>query len=298
MKASLRDYLYFSKAQRRGLLLLILLLLAGFVSKHYYLEYISQKNQDKFRFYAQIIEDPISELPQSSSLEKQEVKESLDFFHFDPNTIDLDEWQSLGFSEKQAQSILNYRNKGGEFRVKSDLAKMYVVSEEKYDLLEEYILLPDELPLLNENDLSTEKEEKRVLLVEINSADSSTLIALRGIGPVYASRIIKYRSLLGGFNSTEQLTEVWGLSDSTVQVLQNSIEVDLIRIKKIDINSTDVRRLASHPYIDWTAAKAIVKYREQHGQYKQLDELRNIYLINDSLFQRILPYLAVDKKDL
>ena len=298
MKPSLRDYLYFSKAQRRGVLGLLLILFLVYGWRQYFLLQLSKEDQDKFEIYAELIQ--YSKLEESKFIASQdeESDQPLKLFNFDPNQIGLEGWKALGFSEKQALSILNYRAKGGKFKVKADLAKMYVVSEEKFRELKAYILLADTIPSGKEERFQTSFKQAVVSIIELNTADSLDLISLKGIGPVYASRILKYKKLLGGYCSLDQLKEVWGLKDSTVNSISERLRVESSLIQQIDINHSDTRSLAAHPYIDWNTAKAIVNYREQHGSYSEVRDLQKIYLMNDSLLRRIFPYLAVYKKDL
>lgn len=108
-------------------------------------------------------------------------------FRFNPNTVGQEELQRLGFSEKQAAAIINYRAKGGRFHRKSDFAKSFVVADSVYKRLEPYIDIPK---------------------LDINKADSAALDALPGIGPYFAAKIIEYRSGIGGFTDVEQLMDI------------------------------------------------------------------------------------------
>lgn len=108
-------------------------------------------------------------------------------FPFNPNTIDKDGLMRLGFSDKQAQAILNYRAKGGHFNVKEDFAKSFVVADSVYRRLEPYIDIP---------------------LLYINKADSAAFDALPGIGPYFASKMVSYRESIGAYRRIEQLMDI------------------------------------------------------------------------------------------
>ena len=108
-------------------------------------------------------------------------------FRFNPNTAGMEDLQRLGFSEKQAQSILNYREKGGKFRRKEDFAKSFVVADSVYRRLEPFIDIP---------------------LLDINRADSAAFDALPGIGGWFAAKMVRYREEIGGYTSTEQLMDI------------------------------------------------------------------------------------------
>ncbi len=223
----------------------------------------------------------------------REYKEEVKLFNFDPNSLDLEGWVDLGLSAKQAQSILNYREKGGRFNVKKDLAKMYTISQEKFVELQPYILLPDTIAKerLWRNEPVTEADNAEPLLIELNGADSISLIRLSGIGPTYSSRIIKYRDLLGGFYSLDQLHEVWGLKDSTIEKIKPNLKIAHASWQMININSASIKELSAHPYIDWKIAKAIVNYRSQHGKFTELKNLKALYVLDDSLIHHFSPYL-------
>ena len=131
-------------------------------------------------------------------------------------------------------------------------------------------------------------------MVDIANADSAELTKLYGIGPVYASRIVKYRELLGGFVSIQQLTEVYGISDSLLNTLLPNIHLDSSDIRTIPVNTSDQYGLRKHPYISNALATAIINYREQHGTYGSLGDLRNLYILDSANYERIIPYLSLE----
>lgn len=300
MKAILRDYLYFSKAQRRGIV--ILLVGIGIAFGAQYVLKVTYSNQKNLEFTFKELpsnEQKINKSNQSAiglNKEKGEKEDSYTLFEFDPNHLNKQGWQKLGLSEKQAEAILKYRAKGGKFRMKLDVKKMYTISQEKYDELKSFILLPDTIEFPRKTLMEEKKEDKEEdLIINLNEADSLTLIQLKGIGPVYAHRILQYRKLLGGYYEIAQLKEIWGLPDSTLQKIEEKLIFDSAHLITLNLNTTSVEELAAHPYIDWNLAKAIVNFRKQHGAFQSKEDLRNIYLFNDSLIHKIFPYLAVDK---
>jgi DNA uptake protein ComE-like DNA-binding protein len=114
---------------------------------------------------------------------------------------------------------------------------------------------------------------KKRQVLELNTCDSAALEGLPGIGPVLARRIIKYRNLLGGFASAGQLREVYGLSDSTFNIISKRVKADSLLVVKIDLNSTDYKRLIRLPYLEKYDVSAILKFRELKGRIMSLDEL-------------------------
>ena len=162
-------------------------------------------------------------------------------FSFNPNTVSVEDLQRLGFSEKQAQSIDNYRLKGGRFRRKEDFAKSYVVADSVYDRLEPYIVIPK---------------------LDINKADSTALLDLPGIGPYFAGKIVSYRTSLRGYSAPEQLMEIYHFDREKYDGLKDLITCSAPEPYPIWTLSED--ELSKHPHISRQEAHAIILYREHH----------------------------------
>ncbi|MGN0201887.1 MAG: ComEA family DNA-binding protein [Candidatus Cryptobacteroides sp.] len=169
---------------------------------------------------------------------KYRKKES---FVFDPNTVSIDGLMRLGFSEKQAESIDNYRKKGGRFRRKEDFAKSYVVADSVYRRLEPYISIP---------------------LLDINAADSAAFETLPGIGRYFAARMVSYREELGGYSFKEQLMDIPHFDGEKFAGLEDLITVGTGGYGPFRLWSATEKELEAHPYIDRPAAHSIVLFRE------------------------------------
>ena len=124
--------------------------------------------------------------------------------------------------------------------------------------------------------------------IDLNSADSSLLVTLPGIGPYYASRIIRYREQLGGFYSTLQLFEINGLTDSVVQWFTVS---DTVPVRKIDVNNASLAELRRHPYINFYQARAIVELRNERGKIKGPEQLSFVEEFTGQDLSRLECYL-------
>ncbi|WP_231462530.1 MULTISPECIES: ComEA family DNA-binding protein [unclassified Pedobacter] len=214
-------------------------------------------------------------------------------FKFDPNKIDAEDWQTLGLSAKQAQSIVNYRNKGGKFFKAEDLQRMYTISPEMYKKLLPYVEIEKiDFP---KKDFQYEKKEfvkKALVVVDINRADSAALDQIKGIGPAFALRILKYRERLGGFYKKEQLMEVYGLDSAKYAEVKDQISVNANAIRTININAADFNALKSAPYLSYKQINAIIQYRKQHGNYSNIDDLRKIQILTPQVIDKIAPYLV------
>ena len=132
------------------------------------------------------------------------------------------------------------------------------------------------------------------LLININLADSLEFRKLKGIGTVFSSRIVRYRNWLGGFYSQEQLLEVYGVDSVLFEKIAPHLKVSIDDVIKIKVNTCLQKDLSSHPYISYKLAKSIIKYREHHGAYKSINDLKQIPLIDEKLFRKIAYYLELE----
>ena len=294
IKSSWKVYFNFSTRERRGALLLAVILILQ-ISVLYYLHSIHNPLPPAD---PKIITSLIEEIKKSatdtiiSDRKQVSIEKKIIYFNFDPNNMSDSSWRQLGLSEKQFSSIKNYLNHGGRFRIKSDLKKMYCISNIKYDELQPFILLPDSIP---KKVYADKKNIREPLLVNIDLADSVTLIRLKGIGPVLASRIIKYREILGGFNSLNQLKEVWGITDSLFQTLIPFVSIQKsVPFRFIHLNTDSFSILTTHPYIRGKIAGLICNYRKQHKSFVSLEELKQLPLITEENFLKLVPYLTLD----
>ncbi|MEN8122036.1 MAG: helix-hairpin-helix domain-containing protein [Bacteroidota bacterium] len=206
-------------------------------------------------------------------------------FHFDPNTTTEDEWTGLGLKEKQIKIIKNYLNKGGVFYKKEDLKKIYGISNATYTKLEPYIKIEKIKPSLI---------EEKVIYVELNSATYQELIQINGIGDYLANGIIRYRKKLGGFIKKGQLLEIKNFPKNTFQRIYAHLTVDTKKIKRLNLNFSEVKEFVTHPYLNYHQSKAIVQYRTDNGPYQSIDKLVDKKIIPQSTFNKLKPYLVVN----
>lgn len=281
----LSDWFGFNKQQRNGLLVLCSIILLLFFVRISVSSFIKPQP-------ILIADFSNTNFPKTNSnLLVSDSSTETSFFVFDPNTVAEEQLIQLGFKEKTARTFINYRNKGAHFNKKEDLKKVYGVTEELYSKLEAYILIENK----NNNHNSFPQQEpvhkKQIKVVELNSVDSAGLLPLPGIGPAYAKRIIKYRSLLGGYYSIEQLREVYGFTDSLFQVVKNYVKADASLVTKIDLNTEDFKKLNAHPYISYEDTKTIFNYRRKNGPITKIEHLR-ICISDEEQIKKLIPYLG------
>ncbi len=218
---------------------------------------------------------------------------------FDPNQLSQQGWEEMGLSEKQAASIVHWQEKGGRFRSREDLKKMWVISPENYRRMEPYLAIapaPDHPKFASQRDSSRtpfQKNARAYPLVELNQADSVQLMKLPMIGEGRARSILKYRSMLGGFVSTEQLREVRNLPDSVRELIVPKVTVNPLLVRKLRINGDSADSLY-HPYLPKAAARMMVQYRKEHGNYKVVEDLIKLPLFSDEILRKLAPYLTVN----
>ncbi len=130
-------------------------------------------------------------------------------------------------------------------------------------------------------------------IIDINTADTTAFIQLPGIGSKLASRIILFREKLGGFYSTKQIAEVYGLKDSVYRKILPYLKCETGAVKKLHINVAGKDELKQHPYIRWQIAEALIAYREQHGIFDSFSDLGKINLIDSVVLTKMIPYLSL-----
>jgi len=216
--------------------------------------------------------------------------------NFDPNLVSDEDFLQMGLSGKQTAVIRNYLSKGGVFKNKEDFKKMYCINEDEYNRLSPYIIIPAHQRDSSKKTFVKTKESyipKSDITLELNSADTLTLTQLHGIGTSSAKRIVKYRDLLGGFINKEQLYEVYGFDSLQFNQVEEHVNVNPDLVKKININLASFDDLKKHPYIKIKTANAIINYRKQHGNYKEITDIKKLVLMDDGLFSKLAPYLKV-----
>jgi len=203
-------------------------------------------------------------------------------FPFDPNNLSVDQWKQLGLSERQATVIKHYEAKGGRFYKSEDVKKMFVISPEDYKRLLPYINIPE---------TEFAHKAKPGEIIELNTADSAKLTGLKGIGPAFAMRIVRYRGRLGGFFRKEQLKEIVGIDSLKFAGLSSQVSVDAAKVKKININTVSFNQLRLFPYLNYNQVNAIIQYRTQHGNYDSPADMKNIVLLDNETLHKTEPYL-------
>jgi len=221
--------------------------------------------------------------------DEKKITQEIEPVFFDPNLIDKSEWLEMGLREYLVNTIMNYRNKGGKFYKSEDLKNIYGMRNEEFDILEPFIKFSVDTSILANIPTDT------ILIVEIdiNTADTLDLQQLKGIGPSFASRIVKYRELLSGYCRIDQLLEVYGMDETRYSGIKDYVKCSDSEVGKININTATIKEMIRHPYIEFYLAKSILEHRSKIGQYSEVMQVKDAKLIYEELYLKIEPYLSI-----
>jgi len=312
------DYLNFTGKERVGIVCLLLVIFACLVFPFFFSFFITPAKNDTANFEKEINSLNIKQRDSGADKRNRSFDESNyqnyyqpseknyytkqpkgELFYFDPNTLPVDGWVKLGVKEKTANSIHKYVSKGGRFNKPEDISKIWGLSEYELARLIPFVKIAsipqtDYSAINNTETFKTyDKPKFKIEIIDINEADTSTFIALPGIGSKLANRIVSFREKLGGFHTIEQIAETYALPDSTYQKIKVYLTITNTEVKKLNINTASVEELKLHPYIRYNLANAIVQYRSQHGAFSSVDGLKNISIVNEEIYKKTSPYLAV-----
>jgi competence protein ComEA len=275
VKSYLKNYLSITKKDWNGLVVLVVLIIMVLLVPYGYRLFHKDKviNFNDFNADATLLPAENAD-NDSNDADNRELHPTL--FAFNPNHLPDDQWHKLGLSQKQIEVLKHYEDKGGRFYKKSDVQKIYSITPEDYKRLAPYIQLA----------------EGATAIIDINHADSASLVTLKGIGPAYAMRIIRYRTKLGGFYSKEQLKEVFGIDEEHYLLIKDQLKLNPSTIYKIDINKATFDDLRRYPYLSYKQANAIIQYRSEHGDYDNLDDMKDVAILDEATLNKIKPYLV------
>ncbi|UAY52412.1 ComEA family DNA-binding protein [Ferruginibacter albus] len=304
------SYFSFTKKERRGILVLVSLILFFLLIPFTYSLFNKPKQYSHEEFEKEITQLQSAQKTDSFSknnfernialynepIENKEVELPTELFYFNPNTLDAAGWKRLGIKDKTIATIQKYLSKGGKFYKPEDIGKIWGIAPDKAQQLIPYINIePKQLSNYAQTFTYEKKEyKKEIVLVDINVADTTAFIALPGIGNKLANRIINFRNKLGGFYSVEQVGETFGLPDSTFQKIKPRLQLNITNLAQININTATVDEMKQHPYMRYAIANAVVQYRNQHGNYTSVADVKKVVLVTDEIYKKLSPYLKVD----
>lgn len=298
------DFLAFSRNSRRGVLVILFLFLVLAAIPRVY-GFIFWEKPDIVVVHSEEIED------QDKS--PSELIVSIEII--DPNALSAEKWMELGLSKKQAQSIINFKNKIGGFKDAETLKKAYGISDDFFEKIKDKLIFTSKVNETNkhskeqflskDNNISGDTilmkkdtliEDAVILnLIDLNSAAFDDLMGIKGIGNYFAEKIIDLRIQRGGFVSVDQLLEIQYLDEEKLEQIKPYLAIDLEKINKININTVTIKRLSKHPDITWEMARSILDLRSDLGGFCSLDELLLSAHIDMRRFKNLKNYLTIEE---
>jgi competence ComEA-like helix-hairpin-helix protein len=317
----LQDYFGISRKEARGALVLILfcflMVWMPFVFRRWVLPLMPLRSEPPPRemldSLANLLEKENHQKLRKPKFYPKKHKEKLSrtvrLFDFDPNQVSIDQMEELGIPTFLAKRVDKFRSKGGKFRKKEDLLNIYDFPSAIYQRLEPHIVLSSSVVTKrtenagNTSALNTAKphpdrasyskpSRPALAAFDINTADTTQLVKLRGIGTKLSLRILKFRDALGGFHSTAQYNEIFGL-DSLALAEMNRYAKVTSEVQKLNINTATLAELTAHSYLrNKKMATIIINYRNQHGDFQSIDDLKKVKVVDDATIKKIEPYLS------
>lgn len=314
----LRGFFYFTRGEKRSILLLLAAVVIVFLSGHFISawqrrggctaideakEAAARCEYEAFTASLQQREERprkiqlTAEKRHATYVRKKKEKLPIALAPFDPNTADSVSFRRLGLPAWMVQNILKYRAKGGKFRKAEDFGKIYGMTKQQYATLTPYIYIAPQDTAGNTAQLYASQPAPAAMekytagtVVDLNLADTTELKKIPGIGSGIARLIAGYRLRLGGFYRIEQLQEI----RLDAALLQSWFSVNPASIRRINLNRSGVDRLRSHPYINFYQAKAIVEYRKKRGRLKSLKPLSLLEEFTEEDMERIGHYVCFE----
>lgn len=294
----------YNRTEAKGFILLLMLLFT-YLSIHLYVWLspskvsiaLTQSQLNQNTALVSLIETAENPPNRFKSFEKKEEEAHpvvpMRLHSFDPNVASVEEFEELGMPQWLAKRIDRFKSKGGKFFKKEDLLKIYDFPEPLYQKLIPYITIsaPQNDKFAKRSFILQEKTPKTPAKFDLNTVDTTRLIQLKGIGSKLAARIVKYRDILGNFVSTSQIREVYGLDSLVVEEILRYGYINNPQVRKINVNESSFEQM-KHPYLKPYIAKAIVNFRNQHGKFQSIQDLKAIKLLTPDIIQKLEPYLA------
>ena len=280
-----RFFYTYTKSQRTGIIALFILI---FLIQAFYFVLTSFKWQD----IEQVSADEEQWLALQQEIDELKLKngnEGYTIYPFNPNFISDYKGYTLGMTTAEIDRLHKFRETGKYINSVKDFKEVTQVSDSLLNILLPYFKFPEWV-----SDTKNNKSENRVVIAgnankavvlqdngktvsDINTADAEQLEKVYGIGPVFAKRILKKRSQLGGFVSMEQMNDFKEFSPEAVDGLKKSFTVQAVpNVKKININSASLSQLNNFPYFNKDVGRAIITHRSMKGKIVNVEELLEI----------------------
>lgn len=286
-------YFRLTRKERNGILILVVLNILGWSLFIFFNDIFKSNSKNDLNEFEQSLKS-FYEVKDSSTLTQRSVKENIqwqkDTCMVNINYPKYEHLLCIGIPDKLARTWMNYILKGGKFRSKEDVKKLWGMNDSIFSTIEAYLTYSEENKT-NLAEQATKPVQKKIEMIELNSADTNQLKALPGIGSSFASRIVKYRQRLGGYVAKEQLKEIYGLNEELFDKISPYVYVDIFEVKKININTGDYSTLIQHPYLNKDMVKQILQLRKKQGSIQSKDDLINSGIMLKEEWDRVKWYI-------
>ncbi len=293
--------LFLSRSEKRGLLLLLFLLLCvcgGML-------YVGMS--ERVGTSVQLSPEDVAELEAFATLTKErkkrqeEVRMPVQSFPFNPNTADSMTLLRVGLKPWQVKNLMAYRRAGGRWKDADDFKRLYGLSDEEFQRLRPYVQIPPavkevyftEYDRARQDSLHHLRPEKftQLTVLDLNTVDTLTLRKIPGIGVGYSRSIVSYRERLGGFVSVAQLKDIEGLPARIEEWF--SVE-EQVAVRTISINKSDFKTLVRHPYLSYEQVKVITTHIRKYGSLRSWKDLQLYPEFTPQDFERLTPYFVFE----
>ena len=295
--------LQYTRREANGALVLICLCSAfislPYVAKHYILSTTAWSPADELTFTLTKLDsaakvETSNRYASSASLVAHLAKVNL-------NETTAEALTERGLPDWLAERVVKYRNHGGHFETLEELRKIYGMKPYHFEKVAPYLFVTSHKPAFRQKEDPVYKQtftarpaRKAQARLDINASDSATLVEIKGIGPWTASKIIKYRKLLGGYISARQLYDLYNQdSTRTAEFLPFIFVADGYKPTPFRINNLETDNLY-HPYLPKTSVRIIKAYIRQHGPFVDVQDLVNARLLSATELDKLRPYLSLD----
>ena len=304
-----KDFFYFTKGQRTGIIVLIVLIVLALVANYTMKYFFPVTEKDGSAFLSEVETFKKSLVSRDSMLKVTRQRQFEERYHknrpypaykkelpytlftFDPNTADSSTFVRLGLKPFIASNILKYRKKGGWFKATADFGKVYGLQPDKFKELESYLSIKEKKNIKTDSLFQKRKVFRKDLIVDLNSADTTLLMQVAGIGRGYAKGIVRFRQQTGGFVSVDQLVEIYGMRQENLERIRPFCKVNTDLVKKMNVNVASVERLKGHPYLNFYQSRAIYELRRKKGKLKNISDLKVLPEFTPESLSKIEPYL-------
>jgi competence protein ComEA len=317
MNEQLKDYFYFSRGEKNGIIILLLIIVLLFALPYALDLFPSEKTeinkefQNEIALFSQSLSK--SDEPTFNNRLDQYIIErydSLKLFFFNPNSTTGENFKRLGLTDKQINTINNYLDKGGKFYIKDDFRKIYGIRQQQYQILKPFILLPDNQQNNytnydnSEANISDKKQIDSLFVFDPNTASNSEYKKL-GLSEKQIGTIRNYLSKSGKFNNKEDFKKIYGISNEQYNKLEPYLNIQK-EIKSevkttestIEINSATLEQLIDIKGIGKYTANEIIKYRQKLGGFVNIEQLLEIKSIKKETYEYIYKKFTVDSRNI